>query len=60
MSRVYMYGEILFSHKKEQIWVSSNEVDEPRTCYTEWSKPETNKYNTLLSYINAYIRNLEE
>ena len=25
----------LNSHKKESIWVSSNEVDEPRTYYTE-------------------------
>ena len=26
---------ILLSHKKERIWVSSNEVDEPRAYYTE-------------------------
>ena len=25
------------SHKKECIWVSSNEMDEPRAYYTEWS-----------------------
>ena len=31
---------ILFSHNKECIWNSSNEVDEHRTYYTEWSKPE--------------------
>ena len=30
----------LLSHKKECIWVSSNEVDEPRTYYTEWNKSE--------------------
>ena len=24
-------------------WVSSNEVDEPRACYTEWSKSEREK-----------------
>ena len=53
MSHVYMYSEILFSHKKEQIWVSSNEADEPRTCYTERSKPERDEQ---ISYINAYIR----
>jgi len=29
-----------------------NEVDEPRACYTEWSKSERN--------INAYIWNLEK
>ena len=30
-------------HKKEQIWVSSREVDEPRACYVEWSKSEREK-----------------
>ena len=30
----------LNSHKKESISVSSNEVDEPRTYYTEWSESE--------------------
>ena len=33
----YIYNGILHSHKKEHIWVSSNEVDEPRAYYTEWS-----------------------
>ena len=37
---VHIYNGILLSHKKEHIWVSSNEVDEPRTYYTEWNKPE--------------------
>ena len=31
---------VLFSHKKECIWVSSDEMDEPRTYYTEWSESE--------------------
>ena len=35
---VHMHSGI--SHKKEHIWVSSNEVDEPRAYYTEWSKSE--------------------
>ena len=26
--------------KKEGVWVSSNEVDEPRAYYTEWSMSE--------------------
>ena len=30
----------LLCHKKECIWVSSNQVDEPRTYYTEWSESE--------------------
>ena len=32
-------------------------MDEPRACYTEWSKSERGKQ---ISYINAYIRNLED
>ena len=34
---------ILLSHKTECIWVSSNEVDETRAYYTEWSKSEREK-----------------
>ena len=30
---VHIYNGILFSHKKQQIGVSSSEVDEPRACY---------------------------
>ena len=37
---VHIHNGILLSHKKEHIWVSSNEVDEPRTYYTEWSGSE--------------------
>ena len=49
---MHIYSGILFSHKKEQIWVSSCEVDEPGACYTEWSKSEKQ------IHINAYIWNL--
>ena len=45
------------SHKKEQIWVGSSEVDEPRAYYTEQSKSEREKQ---MQYINAYIWNLEK
>ena len=31
---------ILLSHKKEHVWVSSDEVDEHRTYCTEWSESE--------------------
>ena len=31
---------ILLSHKEEQMWVSWAEVNEPRACYTKWSKLE--------------------
>ena len=51
---VYIDNEILPSHKKEHIWVSSNEVDEPRAYYTEWSQKEKNKYHT-----DTYIWNLK-
>ena len=36
--------------KKEWIWLSSSEVDEPRACYTEWSsQKEKNKYHILMN-----------
>ena len=35
---------ILLSHKKERVWDSSNEVDEPGVYYTEWSQKEKDKY----------------
>ena len=44
---LHIYNGILFSHKKEQIGVSSTEVDEHITCYTEWSQKEKNKYSLL-------------
>ena len=37
---VCVHNGILLSHKKELIQFSSNEVDEPRTYYTELSKSE--------------------
>ena len=51
-----LYSGTLLSHKKECIWVSANEVDEPRAYYTEWRKSEVEKQ---ISYINVYIWNLE-
>ena len=53
---VHMYNRILFSHKKECISVSSNEVGESRAFYTEWSKSEREKQ---IPYINAYMWNLQ-
>ena len=45
-----VYNGILLSHKKERIWVSSGEVNEPRVCYTEWSqvRKRKNKYRILM------------
>ena len=53
---VHIYNGILLSHKKEHIWVSSNEVDEPTAYYTEWSQSEREKQ---VLYISAYMWNLE-
>ena len=48
---VYVYNGILLSHKKEQMWINWTEVDEPRACYTEWSKSDREKQ----IYINKTI-----
>ena len=48
---VHIYIGILLSHKKEHIWVSSKEMDEPRVYYAEWSKSEREKQ---ILYVNAY------
>ena len=46
-----------YSNVKRKAFESvSNEVDETRARYTEWSKPERERQT---SYINTYIRNLE-
>ena len=37
---VHIYNGIPLSHRKEHIRGSSNEVDEPRAYYAEWSKLE--------------------
>ena len=37
---VHIHNGIILSHEKKHIWVSSDEVDEPRTYYTEWNKSE--------------------
>ena len=55
---VRTYNGILLNHKKKEwIWISGSEVDEPGAFYTKRSKSEKEKQ---ISYINAYIRNLEK
>ena len=49
---VHVHNGILTSDKNECIWVSSNEVDEPRAYNTEWSMSKTEKQ---ILYINPYI-----
>ena len=51
---VHIHTGMLLSYKKEHIWVSSNEMDEPRAYYMEWSESERQAL-----YINTYVRNLE-
>ena len=46
---------IVLSYRKEHIWVSYNEVDEPRAYYTEWSKMERERQ---ILHINTYMWNL--
>ena len=53
----YIYTMEYYSAIKRSIWVSSNEVDEPKACYTEWSKSEKDRQ---ILYINPYIWNLEK
>ena len=53
---IHMHNGILLSHKKEHSWVSSNEVDKPRTYCPEWSKSEKKRY----IYSNTYVWNLEK
>ena len=53
---VHIHNEIFLSYKNEHIWVSSNEVDETRACYTKWSNSEG---ETEILYINTYIWDLE-
>ena len=53
MWRIYtMQYDSAIKNKKEWIWVSFSEVDEPWACYTEWIKSEREKQ---MLYINAYI-----
>ena len=48
---VPMHTRILLSYEKEHFWVSSNEVDEPRTyLQSEVSQKEKDKYG-ILTYI---------
>ena len=48
---VHIHNGILASHKKEHIWVSSNEIDEPRAYYAGWSKSERERYYCILMHI---------
>ena len=49
---VCIHNAILLSYKKEHTWVSSNEVNKPRTYYAKWSKEGRERQ---ISCINTYI-----
>ena len=55
IQHLYQLNSVTDSHKKEHIWLSSNEVDGRRAFNTKWSKSEREQ----ISYINAYVWNLE-
>ena len=56
----YIYTKEYYSAiEKECIWVSSNEADEPRAYYTEWSKSEREINITYYGIYGTYIWNLE-
>ena len=48
-SGVWRYSGIQHSHKKEHIWVTSNEVDEPRAYYAELNKSEVQFSSSVVS-----------
>ena len=56
-SVVHIHSGTLVSHKKECIWVSSKDMDEPRAYYTEWSRSEREKQ---ISYVSAYTWNQKD
>ena len=56
-TNTHTHNGIILTHKKEQIWISSSEVNEPRACYTEWSQSERGKQ---ISYMKAFIRTREK
>ena len=53
---IYIHNWTLLSHKKEHIWVSFNEVDEPRIFSTERSEPDYTMRNAGLEETQAGIK----
>ena len=53
---INIHNGLLLSYEQECIWVSSNEVDEPRAYYREWSKSRRERQKPYINeYINMYI-----
>ena len=53
MWHIYIYNGLLFTHKKKWNWVICSEMDGPRDCYTEWSKPEREYKYHMLTHIHG-------
>ena len=52
-----LWKKVAAQHKKEHILVSSNEVDEPRAYYTEWSLSQKEKNKCyILQYHKCFHR----
>ena len=59
---VHIHNRLLLSHKKEHIWVSSDEVDELREpiIQSEVSQKEKDKYHILTHIYGIYKNGTEE
>ena len=53
---VYIYNEILLSHKKEWNNIICSNMDGPRDYHTNWSKSDRER---KISYDVPYMQNLE-
>ena len=51
-THTHTHSGVLLSHQKEHIWVSPDEVDEPRVHYTEGNKSER---KTSIVYWHIYM-----
>ena len=52
----HIHNGILLSYKKEGIWLSANEVDEPGASYTERSQSERERQILILMHIYMEFR----
>ena len=56
---MHIYNGILFNHKKKQNWAICRAMNGPRACYTEWNKPEREKWILYILYICVSIAALQ-
>ena len=55
---VQKHNGLLLSYEKEHIGISSDEVDEPRAYYTEWSQKEKDQY-CISTHMDIPYQNME-